>query len=68
MTNEQHLAHYGVKGMRWGVRKDPDRAYTKAVNKLRRIESAQQRASTSRAKIRAAGYQKRAAKLESEKV
>ena len=25
MTNDRYLMHYGVKGMKWGVRHDPQR-------------------------------------------
>lgn len=32
------LMHYGVLGMKWGVRKNPARAYVKAHKKLRRLE------------------------------
>ena len=35
---ETYLAHFGVKGMRWGVRKDPARAARKALRKKRRTE------------------------------
>lgn len=35
---DQDLAHYGVLGMKWGVRKDPKKAYSKSVNKLRKYE------------------------------
>lgn len=32
------LAHYGVLGMKWGVRRDPSRAYTRAVKKQKKLE------------------------------
>lgn len=32
------LAHYGVLGMKWGVRKDPSRAYSKAVKKKTKLD------------------------------
>lgn len=34
---ENELEHYGVLGMKWGVRKDPQTAYTKAGNKLKKL-------------------------------
>lgn len=40
-TNDE-LMHYGVLGMRWGVRKDASKAYLKALRKKRRIESKSQ--------------------------
>lgn len=33
------LAHYGILGMKWGVRKDPSKAGRKATNKLRKIDA-----------------------------
>jgi hypothetical protein len=36
---EYELKHYGVVGMKWGVRKDPSKAYTKGMRKKRKIEA-----------------------------
>lgn len=38
-NGSNELYHYGVKGMRWGVRKNPDKAYSKASNKLRKLDA-----------------------------
>ena len=32
--SDEYLAHYGVLGMKWGVRHDPQRAYEKATKKV----------------------------------
>lgn len=32
------LKHYGVLGMKWGVRKNPSRAYNKAARKKQRLD------------------------------
>lgn len=41
METEEFLAHYGVKGMKWGVRKDraksTNRAFRRATKKARRL-------------------------------
>lgn len=36
--SNEYLAHYGVLGMKWGVRKNPQRAYQKASKKYDRLE------------------------------
>lgn len=36
-SDDPYLAHYGVIGMRWGIRRDPQRAYDRAVKKRSRI-------------------------------
>lgn len=36
--SSNELCHYGVLGMKWGVRKDPSKAYRKASKKLDRLK------------------------------
>jgi hypothetical protein len=36
--DDSYLAHYGVLGMKWGVRKNPQRAYQKASKKFDKLE------------------------------
>lgn len=36
---ETYLEHYGVLGMKWGVRKDPQKAYNKSIKKLKKLDT-----------------------------
>lgn len=38
--------HYGVLGMKWGIRKDPSKAFRKASKKANRLDAKQQRLGT----------------------
>ena len=37
-VSSEELAHYGVLGMKWGVRKDASRAYGKAARKKNKLK------------------------------
>ena len=39
MVQNEELMHYGVAGMKWGVRHNPAEAYSKAVNKQNKLNS-----------------------------
>ena len=72
-TYDDELYHYGVLGMKWGVRKDPREAYSKSVNQLKTYQNkaAKNKAKASdRLKYKAARAEKRATrfKLKSAKV
>ena len=38
MVLESELRHYGVKGMKWGIRRDTKRSFTKAAKKLEKLD------------------------------
>lgn len=41
--DQNSLKHYGVLGMRWGVRKNPQKAFAKAQKKMTRLDARQER-------------------------
>lgn len=46
MYYSDYLMHYGVLGMKWGIRKDPSKAFRKASKKANRLDAKQQRLGT----------------------
>ena len=46
------LCHYGVVGMKWGVRKNPSKAYAKASKKANRLNEQALKANLKSAKLR----------------
>lgn len=56
MMNDQELMHYGVVGMKWGVRRGKaNQAYSKGVRKLQKLESKEQKFKTKSDKYAARG-------------
>lgn len=52
ITNGE-LKHYGVVGMKWGVRKDPSKAYGRASRKLNRLKAREAKKTVKAVKKRA---------------
>ena len=60
MNDDSYLAHYGVLGMKWGVRKNPGRAYEKATRKFNKLSTKSDRAMDKSASHRRKGERKAA--------
>ena len=60
LVRESDLYHYGVPGMRWGVRQNPQKVYLKALNKANKLQKRafilQEKASNAQEKARKSRY------------
>lgn len=57
--SDNYLEHYGVLGMKWGISKDPDRAYNRAGQKLSKLDQKVSGAETAISKANAKSLKRR---------
>ena len=43
-VNNDELIHYGVVGMKWGVRRNPEKAYARASKKMKKLNAKAEKA------------------------
>lgn len=58
VDSSEEFQHYGVLGMKWGVRKDASRAYGKAVKKKQKLEKKAVNKNLKSAKLRSKALKK----------
>lgn len=56
--NNDELMHYGVKGMKWGVKHNPERAFTKANAKYEKYQAKVNKLKTKSDKATAKKYKR----------
>lgn len=57
-SQNAELQHYGVLGMKWGVRKNPTKAYNKADKKKKKLEAKSAKYAVKSAKLRSKSLKK----------